>query len=76
MQQPLLFHGCSISEDAENVYSIYLQSTVFAKYISSNVGCVIVAYIGFCSRLNRKMTPFDANGTFLPSSDADSMSSN
>lgn len=58
------------------MYYIALKCKVFSKCISSNVGCVIDAYIGFCTSLNRKMTPFGTNSPVVPSSYDDAMSSN
>lgn len=61
---------------SRRIYKIDLQSTLFSKYISSNIVCVMDVYIDFCMRLNRKITPFHDNGLFVPSADYDAMSAN
>lgn len=47
-----------------------LQSTLCAKYTSSNGGCVILY------AFEPQMSPFDVKGSVVPSFDDDAMSSN
>lgn len=58
------------------LYYIELTPAVFSKYISGNVVLVMDAFIFYCSRANRSLTPFNSSITAVSWSDDDALSSN
>lgn len=49
-----------------NLHYIAIPPAIFSQYISTHLGRVMDAYVGYCSRLNLRVPQFDAEWPARP----------